>query len=81
MGGKEQWGGLAAGADTQWPQEGRKGHLSWATKKKAGPPSLPQKLEQRRALTWPLSPHGQQWLASLVLPASLLCALGQPSFS
>lgn len=58
-----------------------RGHLSWATKKKAGPPSLPQKLEQGRALTWPLSPHGQQWLASLVLPASLLCALGQPGFS
>lgn len=58
-----------------------RGHLSWPGKIRQGPPSLPQKLERGRALTWPLSPHGQQWLASLVLLASLLCALGQPGFS
>lgn len=47
----------------------------------AGPPTSPQKLEQG-GLTCALSPHGPQWwLVSLVLPASLLCALGQPGFS
>lgn len=75
-------GGLAAGAGTQWPQKGLERPPLMGHEKEGRAPDFTPEAGAGRALTCALSPHGPQWwLVSLVLPASLLCALGQPGFS